>query len=486
MERTAMSSKEFIRGSVLARVREGEITLIGAIPLLGVSYRQAKRLYRRYRKDGANGLVHGNVGRRSNRAHAIAERDAVLSIIRADYGGSTAKGSCQRFGPTLVAEHLWTDHGILVPRQTLRDWMREAGLWSRVRRVIPVTHERRERKAHFGELVQMDGSFHDWFEGRGARQGHRSCMMSLVDDATSITLLRFGDEETIWAAAGALLAWIKAYGVPRALYTDWKNVYKREPTTNERARGEVPYTQFGRMCQKLGIELIAASSPQAKGRVERNHGTQQDRLVKKMRLLKLSDDAQANAYVMSDYLPKHNARFAVQPASAVDHHREWDRTLHMDDVFCLEHTRVIGNDFVVQYNNRGLQFERAARGRVPAKSRVLVRETEDGRLRVIYVARDGRERVCSWTQAAARSSTSPTQLTRVQRDALDPTGSQLIPSIPSMPSIPPTRSAGRGSGTTPNRPGPDHPWRRDSECKQYQERRQELARLRLAAADVHP
>ena len=484
MERTAMSSKEFNRGSVLARVRAGEITLTEAVPLLCVSYRQAKRLYRRYRSGGgAKSLVHGNVGHRSNRAHAIAERDAVLSIIRADYGGSRAKGSGQRFGPTLVAEHLWTDHGVLVPRQTLRDWMREAGLWSRVRRVKPVTHERRERRAYFGELVQMDGSFHDWFEGRGARQGRRSCMMSLVDDATSTTLLRFGDEETIWAAVGVLIAWIEAYGVPLALYTDWKNVYKREPTMNERARGEVPYTQFGRMCQKLGIEIIAASSPQAKGRIERNHGTQQDRLVKKMRLLKISDDAQANAYVRTDYLPKHNARFTVEPASPVDHHREWDRRLQMDDVFCLEHTRVIGNDYVVQYNNHGLQLDRAARGRVPAKSRVLMRETEDGRLRVIHVSRDGQERVCSWTPAAARSATSPTQLTPVQREPLQPTELQPMPLMPLMPLI---SSASPSGVRTPNRPGPDHPWRRNSECKRYQERRQELARLRLAAADVYP
>lgn len=228
-----MSGKEFTRGMVLARVAAKEITLKEAVPLLGVSYRQAKRLYLRYRSDGGTkggmkGLVHGNVGRRSNRAHPVTERDEVLSIIRAYYGGSAAKGPGQRFGPTLVAEHLWTDHGVLVPRQTLRDWMREAGLWSQMRRAKAPAHVRRDRMAHFGELVQMDGNFHDWFEGRGPRQGQRSCMMSMVDDAKGTTLLRFGDEETTWAAATALQSWIKAYGVPRvprALYTDWKNVY---------------------------------------------------------------------------------------------------------------------------------------------------------------------------------------------------------------------------------------------------------------------
>jgi len=390
----------------LARVAARTITLTEAVPLLGVSYRQAKRLWRRYRVTGESALVHGNVGRGSNHACGTVERAAVLTLIRTHYGGPMAKGPGQRFGPTLVAEHLWRDHGVLVARSTLRDWMREAGLWSRTRKGRP-THARRERKAHFGKLVQLDGSFHDWFEGRGARAGQRSCMMSMVEDATSTTLLRFGAEETIWAAVTVLQAWINAYGVPRALYTDWKNVYKREPSAQERTRGEEAFTQFGRMCQKLDIAIIGAASPQAKGRVERNHGPQQDRLIKKMRLLGISDDAAANTYVTATYLSQHNAKFAVAAPSAVDFHRAWDPRVRPDDVFCLEHYRVVGNDYVVHYNNQGLQLDRAARGRVPAKSRVLVRETEDGRLRVIHVGRDGEERVCAWVPATPRAPTAP-------------------------------------------------------------------------------
>lgn len=273
MERTAMSQKEFTRGAVLTRVSAGSMTLREASLLLGVSYRQAKRVYRRYRSDGPDGLVHGNVGRASNHAWGAGERARVVELVRAHYGGGAQRGPGQRFGPTMVAEHLLEDHGVGVACSTLRDWMGSAGLWSRVRRSKPRT-VRRERRAHFGELVQLDGSFHDWFEGRGARAGRRSCVMKLVDDATGITLLRFGDEETTWAAAGAIQAWIETYGVPRALYTDWKNVYKREPTSHERALGEAGQTQFGRMCAKLGIEIIAAGTPQAKGRVERSHGTQ--------------------------------------------------------------------------------------------------------------------------------------------------------------------------------------------------------------------
>ena len=266
--------------------------------------------------------------------------------------------------------------------------------------------------------------------------------MSLVDDATSRTLLRFGDEETMWAAVGVLRAWIAAYGVPRALYTDWKNVYKREPTRNEQTRGEVAYTQFGRMCQKLDIAIIGAASPQAKGRIERNHGTQQDRLIKKMRLLGLDDDATANAYLTATYLPQHNARFAVPAASRVDHHQRRDHRRRDADVFCLEETRVVGQDYVVQYKGDGLQLDRAARGRVPAKSAVLVRETEDGRRRVIHVARDGRERVCAWTPAIARTSATSSP---VESGALV--------------AATPARLGPAASPAVPQRPSPDHPWR---------------------------
>lgn len=430
MERTAMSRKEFDRGAVFARVKGGELALKEAAPLLKISYRQAKRLYGRFRGEGPAGLVHRSVGRVSNRARPVAERTEVLDRIREHYGGRVERGPGQRFGPTLVAEHLWEDHGLWVPSSTLRGWMMDAGLWSRVRRSRPKA-KRRERRAHFGELVQFDGSFHDWFEGRGERGGRRSCVMNMVDDATGTTLLRFGEQETIWAAADVLRAWIERYGVPRALYTDWKNVYKRQPTSAEEAAGEAGHTHFGRMCAKLGIEIIAASTPQAKGRVERSNGTQQNRLIKKMRLLGIADDAAANAYVESTYLPAFNARYGVLPASPVDYHLPRDPEVREEDVFCLEHERSVGNDFVVQFGTRGLQLDAAARGRVPARSKVIVRETQGGKLRVIHVSRLHGERECRWTPAAARAK-------KPERDlALTPP--------------PPPRK--------PNRPAADHPWR---------------------------
>jgi transposase len=436
-----MSDREFARAAVLRRVVAEELSIMDATPLLHVSYRQAKRLVRRFRRGGRKGLVHQSVGRRSNRAVPAGHREHVLALIRAHYGGPAARGPGQRFGPTLAAEHLWTDHGVLVPVTTLTRWMRDAELWTRARRAKP-RHQRRERKAHFGELVQLDGSFHEWFEERGPR----ACAMTMVDDATGTTVLEFSDEETTWAAAEILQAWITAYGVPAALYADWKNVYQRAPTNNELARGDTPLTQFGRMCTKLGITLIGAASPQAKGRVERGHGTHQDRLIKKLRLKDIADIASANAYVTAEYLPAHNARFAIAPASPIDHHRPRDRRRWPDaDVFCLESTRVVGNDHVVQYQTQALQLDRRVRGRVPAKSQVLVRERRDGTLGVVFVTPTGAERVLPWTPTVARLPKAPAVPAVLAKPA-EPL------SIPSTPPQTPVR-------TIRTIPGPDHPWR---------------------------
>jgi transposase len=277
-------------------VKAGNLRLGEASELLELSYRQAKRIWARYRVGGGKALQHGNCGRRSNRAYPMKLRAAVLEQVKARY---------EDFGPTLAAEHLARDDGLEVPAETLRRWMRQAGLWPRQRRRKPY-RQRRERKAHFGELVQLDGSFHDWLEERG----RRGCLMHMVDDATTTALGRFSEQETIWAAAGVLRGWIERYGVPRALYTDWKNVYVRPPNAQERLRGEPAVRQFGRMCGKLGIRIIAASSPQAKGRVERAHGTHQDRLVKKLRLAGIANYEQANGYLHEHYLAEHNRRYA--------------------------------------------------------------------------------------------------------------------------------------------------------------------------------
>jgi hypothetical protein len=181
-----------------------------------------------------------------------------------------------------------------------------------------------------------------------------------------------------------LRRWIERYGVPQALYTDWKNVYVRPPNAQERMRGEPAVTQFGRMCAKLGIEIIAASSPQAKGRVERAHGTHQDRLVKKLRLAGIATYEQANAYLDAHYLADHNRRYAHAASAAADYHRRRPTARQLDEVFWLEEERVVSEDWVVRYQNRLLQLERPSRPRIPANSRVRVRENQAGEVAIYY------------------------------------------------------------------------------------------------------
>jgi transposase len=370
-----MSSRELERVEVMGRVASGGLKLMDAARMLQLGYRQVKRLWRRYQQVGRKGLKHGNAGRSSNRGKPMKLRRRVLNLIKKKYSGSEA----ERFGPTLAAEHLAEEDGIVMDHETLRRWMLAERLWSRQRKRKKHC-QRRERKAHFGELVQLDGSFHDWLEGRGPR----GCLMNMVDDATSKTQAHLGKEETIWAAAGVLRAWIGNYGVPRALYTDWKNVYKRKATPGEQLRGEVPVTQFGRMCQKLGIGIIAASSPQAKGRVERIHGVHQDRLIKKLRRKKIASYAAANEYLEKEYLPDHNRRFARVAAKPEDYHGRKPTGRELRQIFRLETERRISNDWVIRHDGRYLQLQPGQRRYGPTRSKALVCEWEDGTMQVYY------------------------------------------------------------------------------------------------------
>jgi transposase len=400
----------------MARVKSGELKLEDAASLLNRSYRQVKRVWGRYQAEGAQGLKHRSAGRESNRKKPKKFREKVLRTIRQKYSGEVG----ERFGPTLAAEHLESEDQLVIHPETLRRWMLEEGLWSRTRK-RQAHRQRRARKDHFGELVQMDGSFHEWFE----RRGPEACLMNLVDDATGTTLARLGEQETIWAAAEVLRQWVETYGVPLALYTDWKNVYVREPNAKELLQGINPVRQFGRMCERLGIQIIAASSPQAKGRVERNHGTHQDRLVKKLRRQKIQSCQAANEYLEGEYLEEHNQRFAQAAASAVDYHRRAPSRREMEDVFRLENERVIGNDWEVRYQNRLLQVQKVGRHYAPARSKVMVCEWADGRMEIRY-----RGQVVAWQEILERP-----------RRAVEK--AKLVPWLPA-----------------PKRPRADHPWRK--------------------------
>jgi transposase len=441
-----MSTTELRRAGVLARVAAQTLTLRSAAALMEVSYRQAKRLSGRYRAEGAKGLKHRSAGRASNRAAPTRLRKRVLALIRGKYGGEVD----ERFGPTLAAEHLASEDGVTVDHETVRRWMLAAGLWSRARKRSP-HRRRRERMAHFGELVQLDGSVHAWFEGRGPQ----SCLLTLVDDATGRSLGRFGAQETIWAAVAILRTWIEAYGIPRALYTDWKNVYVRRPNQEERETGAEPLTQFGRMCAALGIKIIPASSPQAKGRIERNHGTHQDRLVKKLRRKGVANVESANAFLDAEYWDEHNRRFAQDPASDEDFHVALARGQQMDKIFRLQEPRTVSNDWVVRYDNRLLQLERQSH-RPPARSTVHVFEDVAGQLEIRY-----RDRVMRWIELASPIASKPGM---------------------AKPAPPPVRPV-TAAAPPPRRPCADHPWRRAAEEFRIT---QQLAAARRAYDAVNP
>ena len=398
-----MSTKDLKRWVVMRRIRDGSLSRREAATVLDLSYRQVKRIFQRFRLRGQQGLIHGNVGQRSNHAHTLAVRAEAVALITEHFSGAV-RGVGQRFGPTLAAEHLAEEFGLVIPVPTLRRWMLAEKLWSRLRKSKRV-HRRRARRAHFGELVQMDGSFHAWLEDRGPVE----CLLTMIDDATGTTLGHFTGEETTWGAVEVLQAWIAKYGVPRALYVDAKSVFVRPATGNELAAGIPPVTQFGRMCATLGIAVIVAKSPEAKGRVERVHGTNQDRLVKKLRRAGIGTYAAASRYVATTYWPAHNTQFAVAPQEPADFHLPVHPRLDLAHVFCLETPRVVGNDWVVRYDNRALQIVPSARAKrhTHPRGRIVVRETRTGELFVVARTPEGTEHRLEW-QPVAPATHRPT------------------------------------------------------------------------------
>lgn len=366
-----MSEKERLRKGVFEVVRAGAWNLVEAAEHLNMSYRQCKRSYKRYVAEGDAGLVHRSRGRPSNRRKDDALREAVLQRYEERYEG---------FGPTLAAEKLAED-GYEVDHETLRRWLMAKGKWRRQRKRYPF-RQRRERRLHFGELVQMDGSIHHWF----GQELPLSCLVKLIDDATGIRQGHMAEGETTEACMRALWQWIDRYGIPKALYTDKKNVFvtDREPTLEEQLAGEEPMTAFGKACAKLGIEIITANSPQAKGRVERAHGVDQDRLVKELALRGVVTVEGANELLAEGFMDKLNDKFAVPAGSEVDYHRSVPPDINLAQVFCFEESRVVAKDWVVRYQNRLFQIEKNNVSLPPSGRKVVVQRLLDGRIRLLY------------------------------------------------------------------------------------------------------
>lgn len=364
-----MSSRERERLKLFERVKRSELSLRAAAAIGGLSYRQTRRLYKRYCERGDGGLVHQGRGRSSNRARSAAFKAMVLARYQERYPD---------FGPTLAAEKLALD-GQVVDHETLRGWLIKAGLWQK-RRKRGKHRSWRERRAHFGELVQLDGSHHRWFEARGPK----CCLMNMVDDAQGTTLSLLAAEETSFAAMELLWRWIERYGVPQSLYTDKKNVYVIDEKTRARAAdsGEEVWTHFGWACKQLGIEIITAHSPEAKGRVERNHGIYQDRLVKELRLAGIDTIAAANEFLASGFCEQLNHKFAVAPRSAVDYHRS-AKGYDLASIFCLEEERAVSADWMVRFENQFYQLQPPRKAQ-SAKGRIRVQRYLNGELHFRY------------------------------------------------------------------------------------------------------
>ncbi len=363
-----MSMEELRRLKLVSEAINGSISQREIAELLELSYRQTKRLVARVREEGDGGIIHRLRGKQGNRRIDEKVKARVLRLCREKY---------RDFGPTLASEKLREKEKIPLDHDTLRLWLRQekGEQWAWQRRARP-HRKRRERKQYFGEMVQMDGSHHDWLEGRGAEL----VLMGYIDDASGTVFGRFYDYEGTIPALDSFWRYCKRYGLPQAIYLDRHTTYKSpsSPTLEQQLRGEEPLTQFGRAMKELGVKLIPARSPQAKGRIERSFETHQDRLVKNMRLAGIKTKAEANQFLDS-YLPEHNAKFSVIPAKKANLHRKRPPEHELRRILCIKNTCSLSNDAVIRLDNRFYQLRRLPNKRI---SKVVVEERLDGSMQI--------------------------------------------------------------------------------------------------------
>jgi transposase len=365
-ETVRMSVQELKRVHVIRQVMDKAVRQREASEVLGITTRQVRRLIQRVQAEGDAGLVHRGRGKPSNRRHSPGVKARVLRLYAKHY---------RDFGPTLAAEKLAERHGITLSAETLRQWLRARGIAHFTRRTRP--HRAwRARKAHVGALLQLDGSHHDWFEGRGPR----CALMAYIDDASSRVFARLYEYEGTIPAMDSFERYVRRYGVPHSVYTDKHTTYRAlgEPTVAQQLAGEKPRSQFERALAELGVTVIHAHSPQAKGRVERLFKTLQDRLVKDLRLAGIATIEAANQFV-ENWLPHYNRRFAVQPAQAADLHRPSPTARELDRMLCLKTTRVVRRDWTVTHHGQLFQIETQIH-----THEVLVEDHLDGTMRITH------------------------------------------------------------------------------------------------------
>ena len=355
-----MSVKELSRIKTIHSVFEEEITQKKAADILDLSDRQIRRIVERVGEEGNKGFIHKSRGRHGHRAMPEDVKAKVLELYQERYKG---------FGPTFATEKLSEIDRISLSRETLRKWLIKEGLSYNRRKNRP--HRAwRERKEHIGEMVQIDGSQHDWLEGRGPKL----VLMGYIDDATGNAFARFYYYEGTIPAMDSFKRYIKAYGIPLSVYLDKHTTYKSnaKPTVEDALINRKPLSEFERALGELGVHVIHANSPQAKGRIERLFGTLQDRLIKEMRLEDIKSIEKANEFLQK-YLPVYNKKFSVKAAKTTDLHRNIPEGLELDSILCIKEKRVLRNDFTIAYNGKLYQIE----DNVRAKD-VIIEERIDG------------------------------------------------------------------------------------------------------------
>jgi len=362
-------------------VKEGHVRPTDAAATLGIGDRQFRRAYKTWQEKGNASLIHGLCGKPSNNTPDAAFKKAVIAAYREKYKG---------FGPSFAAEKLAKIDGLVISPSALRLWLAQTGEWNIGQRIAPPPHRsRRERKPRFGQMVQMDGSPHDWFSGRNPLLPMLNLMV-MVDDATSIVHARLSPTEDAHAVYSVFREWAVKYGLPESLYVDKAGIYivNEAPSVEQEVNGKTPETQFARSMRELAVNIIHAHSPQAKGRVERMNQTLQDRLVKELTLVGISDIDAANKFIAEIFLPEFNAKFQIAAAESTDAHRTVAQGLpqgkSLDDVLAFEELRVVAQDWCVRWDNRIFQITEKSRFlRLPTRQ-IIVRKKLDGKIEIVH------------------------------------------------------------------------------------------------------
>jgi transposase len=350
-EQLLLTQKQRDRLKVLHEVKEGHLTQRAAAEQLGMSERWVRELVRRMRKRGDRVVVHGLKGKASKRRIDHRQRERAIRMYRSEYGD---------FGPTLAAEYLAKRHSIEVSKETLRKWLIEAGIWTAKPQRAKQVHVWRPRRSCRGELVQWDTSIHDWLEGR-----HRGPvkLIAMIDDASNQLFARFVAEDSTEEHMRVLRRYLQGYGRPLAFYTDKAGLFRvnsPRPADGGEPSIEESETQIGRALRELGIELIHAHSPQAKGRVERCFGTLQDRLVKGLRKAGAATIEQANRYLEKEFLPLWKKQFQREPGNALDAHRPLGKEQDLESILAQVGKRRVTNDYTVSWEGKFYRIPRTA------------------------------------------------------------------------------------------------------------------------------